>query len=391
MRRMGAALVVLLVLAGCTSPPEDAPADEAVAPSPAPSADPRIETAGAPPNETMPLEEGLAGEEHAHDGWNGATRLTLVDAQVEGMERIRLLDGFVLEGAALAEVLLDKPQRRACSPIVTDGERTCGPAIDASPPEGLHLWFRHAATREWHDAGAIVWGTPMIIAIEEPAWVDMPHSGLSLWEFEARAPSAEAGVIESESLVFHARVDIVRGQGEIPRWPGHPRFYAEAHEREVLRASGRTEDPGLTGVPLALEGASWVDASAVGAQKLISFETASLVVLVNVTATEAPPGIAPTAWELGVSNATGGWTWQPKLPADGPLRWVVPVSPDAMDSPYSDASRWRFALTGDLVLRAPTGGYASVGGMVPYTVAYEIVVVATDLPAEAYGGESTRV
>lgn len=373
-------LLIAIVLAGCGSPDaSEAPIENAsVVEAPTPA---------EVPNEIVPLENGSAGKEHAHDLWGSATRVTLVDEIIDayGAEdrtvhaAIRIRNGSVLEGTARVEVTLSDPTRSACSPIVLNDVRPCTPpTADPTPPTAMRLLFRHASGSTYEEAGVVRWGEPIVIDLPDPTWVDMPHSGLSRWGFDATSTD-----IQDDTLEFRAKVDIVRGEGEIPLWPGHPRFYADTHEREVTRASGRTEYTGAHNHLLA--DGEWPDGSAIGAQKLISFETRTLVVSVNITSVEAPPGTEPGEWDLVFSNASGGWdfTLDP-IRADAPaIRWIVPVDEAGMDSPYADASRWRFVVMG-MMLVAQGEHSIAVSGLAPYSIDYEILIVASDLPPEAF-------
>lgn len=378
-------VLIASVLAGCNAPEEgvDAAAVDNGTPD-APPIDPRIDEAAAPPNETVEKEAGLGGEEHDHDGWGGASRITIAQLEVGSFRALlpgsdtsthalwRPSDGFVLEGTQQVEVTLSDPRRVVCAPVSFDGMAPCSPAAPApSPPAGVHLFYRHASTLEWTDVGEVAWGTPTVIAIDEVTWTDMPHSGKSLWEFDARSEATEDG-----TLVFDAQVDIVRGEGPIPKWPGHPKFYDEdLHEREVLRGTGTTVDGGM---------ATGVEDTAAYAQKLISFGTRSLVVWVNVTKVESPPGVTPVEWSLDYANATADWNGTMVVPDGEPLRFVLPVDDAGMDSPYAAGSRWRFLLQGWFALGDPDTVGVGLSGFTPYTAEYDIVVFASDLPPEAW-------
>lgn len=374
-------LALALLLAGCTSGDPQEP--QATALGGEGAAPPAL--ADAPVNDTPEAATAPAvAAAHAHDLWGGATRLTRIDAdvtagllatgKVEG--RFPPLDGLVLEGTGSVEVLLNAPRRSACSVLTVNDVKPCTPpADDPSPSTTLRLEHRDAAATAWSDLGVVAWGSAITIPVRVEG-VDMPHSGSSLWQL--RVVSDEP--VDS-TLSFHAKVDIVRGEGAIPLWPGHVELHGPGdEEREVLRAEGRTEDSVGTLGP-----GDRREEQALPVQGLVSFGTRSLIVLVNVTRVESPPGTAPTAWDLHYADATGAWG-STRAEAGEELRFVLPVAEGGMDSPYLEGSRWRLLLTGDVRVSGPRATVQTPA--VQYAVEYEMVAIASSLPPEAYARDA---
>lgn len=375
-----APLLVLALLAGCLGGAgEEAPAavGEAVnASAGTPLAPPDNRSGGfAAFEETNATTVGA----HRHDAWQGRTRVEILrervgmalsgDRDAVAVARPPEGDAFlVFEGAGSVEVVLSRPERRACeTAAVVNGEFVCTPGVpDPAPPAALAVEVQHAASDpdEWLPVGEAAWGAPLVVPVEDATWTDMPHATASLWAFRFRAPDAHEA-----TLTFEAAVTIVRAEGEIPEWPGHPDFYAAGPERVVMEARATTRD-GLLGF----------ETGDVTPQRLVSWGTRTLAVHVNVTRVE---GLArPTHWALQFHNASGRFWNMTEYAAAGTtvdrtsLTWLLAVDENGMDAPYAPRSRWEVALRG-------VAGNC-VGGCADYVVEYEVRVVASREPAEAY-------
>src|SRR5581483_6886487 len=199
--------------------------------------------------------------------------------------------------------------RHACAgPAGTlDGRYFCtespaagdGPVVDqgvvpdpTGGPAALKLRYKHASTSTWIDAGNLAWGTPLKIKVTDPKQTDMPHSTRSSWVFEV--VSADAS---DTTLVFHAKAEIVRGEGAIPIWPAHPLFYAESHTRVVCQACAAMGAQGATAPK---------EAGPYSPKRLISYGTRTLYVWANISSADTPnPATAPTTWWLSFTNSSG--------------------------------------------------------------------------------------
>ncbi|HUR67793.1 MAG TPA: hypothetical protein VM370_00985 [Candidatus Thermoplasmatota archaeon] len=348
--------------------------------------------------ETNATEAGSGGIDHPHDLWKGATRVVLFDTAT-------MMDpgatatfapprgSLVYEGAASIEFTISNPERRGCEPFFTlDGDLICtdnaatyggGPETPRAPdptggPAGLKLRYKHASTIDWIDVGDLVWGTPLTIKITDALQTDMPHATSSLWQFQVVSPNAYDG-----TLTFNAKAEQIRGDGEIPKWPGHPNFYADRTTREVLNIP---DAAACESTSCALGGTSETDF--VTADKLISYGTKTLHVWLNITEVQtANPATAPTNWFMFHYNATQRDNLTNPFDAEATAEkrefyWILPVDDNGMDSPYADGSRWTFKLGGSLT----TPVISCYTGCADWFAKYSLVVHATneELPFESY-------
>lgn len=402
MRTLAVALLCLAPLAGCVA---DEPADAALGLDNAtgiPQAPP------APPDnrtgtfnafeETNRTEEGVGGMTHDHDYWLGRDRAVVLDRVVElaeypasegnAVEFGLPVGQTVYEGTAAVEVLVTAPMRHVCQftfytngqPVCTDrnvfGEdQPAGRVPDPAPPT-LTLWYQHAASSEWEEAGPLAWDAVLSIPVA-PDETDMPHSLASLWRFRIVGSQAGADATSTFKLVATA----VRGT-EIVEWPGHPDFYAEKATRLIFEGTAATHESGYMA---GLEQDDSFEQQA--PNRLISYGTKSVHAWINVTSVKAPPGAVFGAWHLAVKNATGDWTrvdpWTPPADPAEPkdLYFVTAVDEAGMDSPYAADSRWEFFLYADLQFCAPDVCLLGASGFVAYDVEYAMTIVASSLEA----------
>lgn len=337
--------------------------------------------------ETNATEEGVGGVDHDHDYWAGRARVVMFEREAwmepypDDQNRAYSTftppqNTFVYEATASIEFTIANPERRLCPYGGTlDGEYVCsdyqtGTRLpDPNPPAGLKLRYKHASTIEWIDAGELTWGTPLVIKITDPRQTDMPHATSSLWEFEVVSPNAQ-----DVTLYFDAKAEMVKGDADIPMWPGHPNFYAERPTREVLNVPDAVSCDG------SLCQAGDEEKMEIYAQKLISYGTKSLHVWVNITEVQsAEPVTAPSNWFLYHVNATGrdNVTNQFDEASKADVKsfyWIFPVDDNAMDSPYADGSRWWFRLGGS-VTTPVISCYENCGN---WRAKYGIVIHATN-------------
>lgn len=348
--------------------------------------------------ETNATEEGAGGVDHHHDYWNGQTRVVVFErsASMEPYpdEQNRAVASFtppqgalIYEATSVVEFTLSNPERRVCPYGGTlDGDYVCtdfgtGTRIpDATGgPSGLKLRYKHASTTQWIDVGEMTWGTPLPIKIEDPRHTDMPHATSSLWEFQVVSPNPQ-----DVTLTFNAKAELVRGEGDVPLWPGHPDFYSERPTREVLNL--------VDGIACDQAGCTGLDPEKTGpvfAQRLVSYGTKSLHVWLNITEATFPnPATQPQSWFLFHRNATGRDNVTNQFDTttyaieNREFYWIFPVDDNGMDSPYADGSRWNFELGASLT----TPVVSCYGNCADWSAKYTLVAHATNevLPAEAY-------
>lgn len=412
MRVLALVVMLALVAAGCIGKGEEPPTDPVV-----------NQTGGnvAPPTgrpdivfddpSNVTFEQGAGGVDHHHDYWEGRSRVVVFEqpakmqpfaatrgaAEYEAQATFRPAPpAFIYEGTATVEFTITSPGRHACVGEDTiDGDYACTsntlalePAADPAPPAGLKLRYKHASTNQWIDAGEIAWDTPIAVKVRQATETDMPHATASLWEFQVLSPNRQ-----DSTLTFVAKAELVRGEGEIPLWPGHPDFYPDGiTERVVLDTTAIAGDPGALGHGAAIVPA---EAGEVRPDKLISYGTRTLYVWVNITEVTAPnPATAPKSWFLWHTNSTGNHNITDSSDVENhgfekmEHEWVLPVDDNGMDSPYGDGSRWWFMLGGnfDAVVMSGYGDYAN------WAAKYTIKVVASNvaLPTEAYDWNCLR-
>ena len=399
-------LLAASTLAGCFGADDATTSDAAL--TDAEGADgSEVSRAAAPDNrtgalvafeETNATEEGAGGLDHRHDDWAGRERITILERSVNLQARTTN-DGRawaeapiplgigprVFEGTRAVELTFSDPQRRACQPLLySDDERVCSDGVGGAAPDptggptGITLFFRDAIASEWIDAGEVSWTDPMVISITDPRQTDMPHSAASLWAF--RLYSSDASL---DTLKLSLRIDIVRGEGDIPLWPGHPDFYVDGDSRVVLQGSATR----TMGDPADALSTTSAPTQALAPEKLISYGTRALHVFVNITRVASPnPAATPTAWTLEWHNASGYWL---NSNATDPAHagdvlehvFVIPVDDNAMDSPYASASRWSFRLGAQFAVRQEgVTTFTCTGMCAAYEVDYDLVVIATSQP-----------
>lgn len=350
--------------------------------------------------DNVTFEQGAGGVDHHHDYWEGRTRVVIFEqlakmhplgatrgaAEYEAQATFRPAPpALIYEGTQTVEFTILDPQRHVCEGEDTiDGDYACTDNFFGLPnapdptggPTGLKLRYKHTSSREWIDVGELKWGTPLAIKVMQAIETDMPHATASLWEFQVLSPNKH-----DTTLTFTAKAELVKGEGEIPLWPGHPDFYANnITSRVVLDTVATSGDPGAFG-----HGAAIVpeEAGIVRADKLISYGTKTLYVWVNITDVQAPnPATAPKSWFLWHTNSSGNHNITDSNDVEGhgfDIRehaWVLPIDDAGMDSPYSDGSRWWFMLGGnfDAVVMSGYGDYAN------WVATYSIKVIASSIP-----------
>lgn len=376
--RLLSCFVIALLLAGCTR-------GEAPEASPTKASEPRIPT--------VPVEPIIVDPSHPHDYWEGRERIVLAegrfglspmalatDERAVGVSLPVLPGVRVFEGAKSVEILLSNPERRLCFPIWVNAHQACFESPSGSIPDpqggpaGVRVLVMRDGSATWEDVGEVAWGSPLTFVIEDPSWVDMPHVSDSSWRFRVLSKD-----VAQATLTFTAKVEQVRGEGEIPAWPGHPNFFEDGHERILVDKDVTYKEDGVE----ALADLAQPPRPLVEPEGLVSFGTRSLFVFANISSARSDNPAATLEWSLLVRNASG------KLKAIQPLptatasavAFAFSVENDSMDSPYSEASRWGFQLQGTEVTSMPGPlGDSSCSGCFPYEVSFHLKIVASDEP-----------
>lgn len=358
--------------------------------------------------ETNETEEGVGGVDHHHDYWQGRARVVIfedtammspfpdsegVAAQFRPPQENQ---SFIFEGTSAVEFTISEPTRHVCEPVVTfggrfyctdylgEGQPTAPTVPDPNPPTGLKLRYKHASTSQWIDVGELAWGSPVAIKITDPTQTDMPHATMSSWEFLVESPNAQ-----DSTLAFKAKAELVRGEGDVPLWPGHPLFYTPERPSRVVveNVAAKACDGGLTGAGCVLAGEG---VEPVVPTKLISYGTRTLYIWANITDAQFPnPATQPKVWFLYHRNSTGANNITDIFDEEGhgiekmEHMWILPVDDGSMDSPYADGSRWEFELG---AAYTPPAGPSCYGGCADWYASYTLTVIASgiELPADDY-------
>lgn len=233
-----AILLLLSLLVGCTS--SEAPVDPA-----------RDEGSAsfAPNEEPAQVEKEVSPSErpHAHDYWEGASSVTLLDENVQVMiAHNHLFDEPPREQHTHGcdETLASESQggsRKFSLPdgiIVLPGTGKLSFLVDWTMPSvtGLRLLYRPAGQHDLVDAGLVTSGTPLDIVLT-PAMADAGHATRTSWVFFLCADgSAPANVAEGS---VHVDLMAIRAD-EIPIEPPHPDRWGDRTQLELVNVTQTT-------------------------------------------------------------------------------------------------------------------------------------------------------
>lgn len=299
-----AALVLLVLMAGCTSAP-DAPAapDDAMAPV-------VFAEDYALGNETVPREElqnATLGAEHTHDAWGGAEQLVLLDdaltaGDCEGAQDAlfyALVTTFAAEGPSYGCARISLPE----GAVVPEGAgelRIEVDATDALKSGGMQFQFRNKAREEALEATSEkqhAWSVPLT----EADW-DIAH--VTATTFVMYVGAVGPGAVFEGTV--QTRVVAVKQEGwepvlavaHVDHWmlpsmhdfaaPGVMRLFDGEASVTNVDPSRATSQEKHHGIPLA-------DIVAPGATQL--------VLVVDTTATDCAPGL--TCWLVPILHVGG--------------------------------------------------------------------------------------
>lgn len=335
--------------------------------------------------ETNKTEEGVGGIEHKHDYWEGKSQVVLLDRDISIGCPPCMPDGEGTSAKAVAYVKLGKlPDDETKDALVYEGadrvdvlfgiprpfDGALSQAVTTHPsPPGLFLQYRSAADAEWTEPMAVTPDTPTTIKLT-PQMTDMPHSTHSLWVFRITTDRPDPQVIVPMTVTVYKGGDVVD-------WPGHPDFYAEKQSRIVMQQHVTTHMSGIESFALYDSGGTWANP-----EKLISWGTKEIRVIVNVTKTTNAYNAEPTGYFLEAHNAT---IIGPEITfgsrhrevAGGDLRnyeYALLVDDVGMDGPYQPSSRWGFRMMATFADIEGVVGFCP--GCFPYDIEYDITVIA---------------
>src|SRR5581483_10199487 len=345
--------------------------------------------------ETNKTEAGMGGMNHTHDYWKGRETVTVFQGDVAFFVTPLLPDGqgtqpksvayvklpnntaaggpaLVYEGTDLVTVTAKAGQVCPADDVFGPGGAPVDPCTPDPNPPKVHLQYRSAADSAWRDAADLALGVPLKINVL-PKETDMPHSVLSLWVFRLTTDNPSLSSVNL-TIVIHKGRDVVN-------WPGHPDFYADAPMRAVAdNKHVKTHMSGVVESQLYDQGGTWAPPD-----KLISYGTGKLHVIINVTNAVSQTGQAPTGYFLEVHNATVigpevtfGTRYFAKTNDLKHYEFDVPVDGAGMDGPYQPASRWgcRLMATFADVDLPVVGDPGLCPGCFSYDIEYDLTVQA---------------
>lgn len=219
MRAFPLLAVAVFLLAGCSSPADDAVAE------PQPIVITRPDDFA---NGTMP-------GAHIHDYWGSQDRLTVVDLTHPGGDERGTGPGFA-SGTDI-EVRSFQPGSGHVFPQGTSGVEVTFTWRDAELDSYRDpvLWMKTAGQNATVAAGPVANGEALAIEVGAPA-ADLPHQLLSAWVFELRMSSPDPAPLRFKGAVT-LKVDAIRGL-PLPVFPAHPDPWQGASELPLLSAEG---------------------------------------------------------------------------------------------------------------------------------------------------------
>jgi hypothetical protein len=224
-----AALAVVVLLAGCSSPSGDE----------APVVD-------EPTVITRPddFANSTAAGSHIHDYWGGKDRLTVVDLTHPGGGEEGTGPGF-----ASGQDVVVRTFQPESGHVVPQGTASVEVTFTWTDDQldsytDPMLWMKTAGQNATERIGPVVNGEMLAIEVGAPA-ADLPHQLLSAWVFELRMASPDPMPLRFKGSVS-LKVDAVRGL-PLPVFPAHPDHWQGQADLELVHAEGQlsySEDTG---------------------------------------------------------------------------------------------------------------------------------------------------
>lgn len=272
----------------------------------------------------------LADREHVHDYWGGKTRLVVLDEEKE--------DGSsLLNDPVIVTFRPEKPIPLGASHV--DVQLAWTTDLD-DYYLATELWVKTAAQEEVERVDVVESGTPVRVATTN-AQNDIPHQGISSWEFQLRFYGDRDAqwplTFKQWDGTVSAHIEAVRGL-DIPPFPAHPDLWQNG-----------------TALPL-VTGYVFNETTALGPclncdSRLIRPDAHALVPPdashVGVTLTvDHDAGIAANQIRLLYHGADSReWQEAPEVESDDTRTlYRIPVQQNG-DSPYAQSSLWEFYAT----------------------------------------------
>ncbi len=367
-----ALLVAVAAFAGCFGS-DDAEAPMATAPE-APE-DPAF--AGVGGNATGGL--GLAetnkttGNAHIHDYWGEKREIVLVDQVLSNH-----LSPFPSGSPNVNDGVFFSTYEFPYGTIVYEGTGRLAFTVSELDPTltGLKIRYLTPEATDFSEFVSLSPDVPLELAVT-PRMTDMPHSTASGWAFEFYADGASSidwGDFRFKVVAYKAN--------NVEKWPAHPDFYRDLTHRVVLDTEARTTVRGVSDSIVFDEDIEWVRP-----EKLVSMGTQRVVVFLNVTGVQTPPGFDPAGYILEYKNATGhrvgaGERVSPSENSTSlnEMAFDIWVDVGGHDAPYAEQSRWGFRPR---AIFTDTAGFGLCPGCFEYTVDYHITVIAYPYPTSS--------
>jgi len=370
--RCAIGLVLLVVLvAGCLgqgAPPTPATTDGATTPQSAPVNDDGTAKAAVVSTGAMP---------HMHDYWKGRERVTLYDGELQpDNENATFATIFqVMFGQSIAAggMVWDLPDGQT----VYEGTGSLELTASWSDPRVtgvgfIYHFYRGGQNGNWHTGGSLPNGKAFSLPIT-PDMTDMPHAKVSKWEL-GLGPDKSPGMLMGP---FHLKVDIVRTT-DIMLFPAHPDFWQGAHELTVF--DGDHHGTQVSYVKRAAQPATQGNFTEdeVALIKNVPMGTLGMRFVVNVTSASSTPG---QVIQLGLfvrgADTTNMLRCEEKALDKVPstVIWEIPVKMEQTDSPYNNASDWKFLIEPQTSF---TGADGASGGTTDTDITWHGTVLAID-------------
>lgn len=350
--RLWTSLLILSLVAGCTTTTHDSTG------SPAPPDEPPDTTL---PEPSRPEAAGRISEgPHTHDYWEGAWSLTLLDENVQVMvAHNHLFDEPPREQHTHGcdETLASDSQggsRKFSLPegiIVLPGTEKLSFLIDWTTPSvtGLRLLYRPANQHDLISAGVVTSGTPLDVPIT-PAMADAGHATRTSWVFFLCADGS-APVNTAEGSV-HVNLLAARA-AEIPIDPAHPDHWGERTHIELANVSSK-----VSGAAALNKGdAAWIHVPLEHGQ-LVPPGTSRIHAHVDFQDRSPTADALPVQAILYYRDSTvPEWVYK-TLNLDADDAYLV-VDHNMADGVYAQESNWDFWIR----LSSPEPTATSAGGM----------------------------